>query len=129
MTLPKINTKVLVRVSPFFAKTEMFGNIPHYIHEYQVSIINKSKHGIQLISRHWEIIDGAMPPKIVKGEGVIGEKPKFFFGDDYTYHSWCTIYHEIGQMSGYYEFEMIENKEKFIVNIPAFSLIYPGKLN
>ena len=42
---------------------------------YQVSISNQSDKTIQLINRHWNISDANGNTQVIKGEGVIGEKP------------------------------------------------------
>ena len=50
-------------------------------------------------------------------------------GKNYQYVSGCHLKSELGKMQGYYVMENVENKQSIQVNIPAFKLIAPVKLN
>jgi ApaG protein len=65
----------------------------------------------------------------VEGEGVIGVQPHINPGEKYQYVSGCNLRSEIGKMHGIYFMENSNNKKTFLVNIPAFEMIVPLKLN
>jgi ApaG protein len=94
-----------------------------YVFSYKVIIENLSDDPIQLLTRHWYILDSYLNQREVKGEGVIGEQPIIQPGKCHTYSSWSPLITELGKMFGTYEMQNRSNKEKFQVEIPAFKLI------
>ena len=46
-----------------------------HVYGYRIVILNNSDQTVQLISRHWDIIDADGELKDVDGEGVVGEQP------------------------------------------------------
>lgn len=100
-----------------------------FLFSYGISIENKNKSAIQLISRYWEITDSNTHQRVVEGEGVIGEKPVINPGESYTYRSSCDLSTDMGKMKGYYVMKNLETGVSFNVEIPEFSLVVPYKLN
>ena len=96
---------------------------------YKVTILNQSDKTIQLINRHWNISDANENVQIVKGEGVIGEKPIMKPNTSFEYNSFCPIKTEFGKMSGFYTFKEKETNNLFKGIIPEFILVAPAYIN
>src|SRR5690554_7959575 len=70
----------------------------HYAFTYHITINNQSKDSVQLLSRHWEILDALNDIEMVDGEGVVGKKPILKSGETYTYSSGCLLVSPFGAM-------------------------------
>ena len=101
----------------------------HYAFGYIVTIENKSKDAVQLISRHWEINDALNSTTVVDGEGVVGKKPVIKPGESHTYSSGCLLASPIGAMNGYYNMVNFTSTKSFKVIIPTFRFSAPFALN
>lgn len=101
----------------------------HYVFTYRITIENVSDHTIQLVARHWDIKDATHAKREVDGEGVVGKQPVLEPGELHQYVSGCNLRSGIGQMSGFYTMERIIDGKIFNVEIPAFNMIVPFKLN
>ncbi len=101
----------------------------HFAFEYRITIENQSKDSVQLISRHWEIIDALNDVEMVNGEGVIGKKPVLKPGESHTYNSGCLLSSPLGAMKGHYNMVNFTTTRRFLVTIPTFKLYAPFALN
>jgi ApaG protein len=118
--------KVEVR-STYIPEESMPENF-YYFFSYTVEITNLRTEAIQLISRHWIIMDGQGRVQEVKGEGVIGEQPTIQPGESFEYSSFCPLQTSTGLMKG--RFFMVDSEGKdFEVQIPEFFLVEPGSFN
>ncbi|ERM84162.1 cobalt transporter [Rhodonellum psychrophilum GCM71 = DSM 17998] len=97
----------------------------HFVFTYKVSIENKSPFTIQLLRRKWEISDAGDIPKIVEGDGVIGQQPILEPGDSHHYVSGCNLKSGLGKMKGFYYMEKVLDGKIIEVAIPEFHLISP----
>ena len=95
---------------------------------YEITITNHSTAPVKLLNRHWIITHGNGTIEEVKGEGVIGLKPRLQPGESFTYSSGALIPTRIGSMSGSYEF-VTDQGEQFRVPIPEFVLATPESLH
>ena len=100
-----------------------------YIFGYHIIIENGSQHTVQLLRRHWFIIDAAAQVREVEGEGVVGEQPILLPGEQYEYASYCDLNTEMGKMRGNYLMTRHEDGALFEAEIPEFRMIVPSKLN
>ena len=96
---------------------------------YEITIENQSKDSVQLISRHWEILDSLNHIETVDGEGVIGRKPVIKPGETHTYNSSCLLSSPFGAMRGYFKMIDFTSTRNFRVFIPTFKLSAPFALN
>ena len=96
---------------------------------YQVTIENQSKDVVQLLSRHWKILESTNRPQYVNGDGVVGKKPVLKPGDTHTYKSGSLITSPMGSMSGTYIMVNFSTAQKFNVEVPSFKLNVPYILN
>ena len=74
-----------------------------WVFEYTVRITNQGSETVQLVSRHWIIVDGLDRIEEVQGAGVIGEQPVLAPGESFKYSSWCPLKTPTGIMRGTYQ--------------------------
>lgn len=115
---------IRVTVQPIFLEDESEPNKNHFVWAYIVNVTNESDKTVQLINRHWNIIDEKGQIQDVKGPGVVGEQPFISPGDCFEYTSGTPLKTPSGFMTGDYEMES-EDGELFLVTIPTFSLDSP----
>lgn len=93
-----------------------------YVHSYHIIIENHSNTTVQLVSRHWFIVDGVGRMREVQGVGVIGKQPVINPGNVFEYDSWSPITTPIGRMYGTFTMLNLETQKIFDVEIPTFPL-------
>ena len=103
-------------------------NDSNYYYLYEVTIQNKSRKKIKLLSRHWDISDGAGKKKRIDGDGVVGKNPIINPGEMFKYKSYCPLKTEFGFMSGFYTMKN-EDGDVFKVAIPEFPLVLNNVIN
>ncbi|WP_353269997.1 Co2+/Mg2+ efflux protein ApaG [Wolbachia endosymbiont (group A) of Myopa testacea] len=116
---------VEVTVLPIYIEEQSIPYENCYIWMYNVKIKNKSQSTIQLLSRHWQIIDYKGKINEIAGVGVIGEQPVIKSGEVFKYISGTYLNAPSGIMQGKYEFLNEESIRIFEVMIPPFSLDSP----
>ncbi len=95
---------------------------------YKITIYNSGRVGIQLIARHWLIIDNKNQIQEVKGLGVVGQQPFLRPGEQFEYTSWALLNTPTGSMQGSY-FCVAEDGFRFDAPIPEFALCMPHMLH
>lgn len=101
----------------------------HYAFGYTITIENQSKETVQLVSRHWDVLDSLKEIETIDGEGVIGKKPVIKPGKSHTYSSGCLLTSPVGAMKGYYIMVNLSSSESIEVEVPTFKLAAPFVLN
>jgi len=96
----------------------------HYVWQYKVTIENNRNETVQLISRHWQIINSGGKLKEVIGEGVVGKQPILHPGNKFEYTSATDLDTPTGIMKGTYT--ILSDVGEFNIIIPTFSLDKPG---
>ncbi len=127
--ISKISEGVEITVETYYQSGYSNPTNNEFMFAYRITIDNHNAFGIQLLRRHWFIFDSNGEQREVDGDGVIGEQPTLKQGEHFTYVSGCNLRTEMGKMHGYYTMENLNSKQQFKVNIPAFDLIVPTKLN
>lgn len=95
---------------------------------YTITIGNEGDTTIQLINRHWTIVDGTGHTEEVHGPGVVGEQPVLEPGQSFEYTSGCPLPTPFGSMAG--TFEMIRRDgTQFEAEVALFQLIRPGSIH
>jgi ApaG protein len=100
-----------------------------FFFSYHIHIQNHSHQTMRLVSRYWDITDGNMTRRVVEGPGVVGRQPLLKQGEEFRYSSGCDFDTPIGIMKGHYVFVDEMTHQKFHIDIPAFSMIFPPVLN
>ena len=98
-------------------------SLSRYLHTYHITIVNENPFSVQLLRRHWYIVDAYNKTREVEGPGVIGQQPILQQGEKHSYRSWCPLPTSMGKMYGTYLMKRTDTEEKFEVNIPEFKLI------
>jgi len=127
--IQQITKGIKVSVSTKFKGNFIKNNIVNYAFSYIIQIENHSKDTVQLLTRHWKIIESNHKTQFINGHGVLGEKPIVKPGQFHKYSSGCLITSSIGLMSGVYTMINFSNSYKFKVKIPSFKLNVPFVLN
>ncbi|WP_158856575.1 Co2+/Mg2+ efflux protein ApaG [Lunatibacter salilacus] len=95
----------------------------HFVFIYKVTIANESTATVQLLRRKWEIHDAGEQPKVVEGDGVVGQQPVMESGSFHQYVSGCNLRSGLGKMRGKYFMERVMDGQLIEVTIPEFQLI------
>ena len=127
--ISKISEGVTISVETFYQPEYSNPVTGEFMFAYRITIENNNSFPVQLLRRHLYIFDSNSEHKEVEGEGVIGVQPHINTGEKYQYVSGCSLRSEMGKMHGIYFMENSNNKKTFLVNIPAFEMIVPIKLN
>jgi ApaG protein len=129
-TMPTaITNDIRVSVETAYQSSQSNPSVGEFMFAYRITIENNSDSTIQLLKRHWFIVDSNGVKREVDGDGVVGQQPILEPGEVHRYISGCNLGSDIGKMFGYYTFEKQMDGEKFQATIPEFILITPAKLN
>lgn len=121
----EITRAISVSVDPFYVEDQSEPSENRWVFGYRVVIENQGPEAVQLMSRHWRIMDGHGRLVEVKGEGVVGEQPFLAPGESFEYTSGTPLPTPSGFMAGTYQMQGADGMW-FDVEIPAFSLDAPG---
>ncbi len=116
---------ISVAVTPIYSDDDSEPAEHQYAWVYFIKIENNSNSTVQLMNRHWKIVDANGVVQEVTGPGVVGEQPVLEPGDVFEYDSLTSLPTPSGFMSGYYEM-VDEDGEAVRVVIPNFSLDQEG---
>jgi len=119
-----ITRDIRVTAQPDFLPDRSDPDEGRYFWSYTIEIANLGRVPVQLLSRHWVIIDAMGRKEEVRGPGVVGEQPTLEPGESFRYASGCPLASPSGMMQGSYRMVTAEG-ETFDVEIPAFSLDSP----
>lgn len=125
----KISEGIEVSIETFFQKDYSNPLQNEFMFAYRITIENHNSYPVKLLRRFWEIFDSNSEHREVEGEGVVGVQPLIMPGKQYQYVSGCHLKSEMGKMQGFYTMQNVETQELIRVNIPAFKMIAPVKLN
>lgn len=92
-----------------------------YYFGYRILILNGGDTTVQLVTRHWRIIDGEGEVRRVDGKGVVGEQPILEPNRAFKYTSFCKLPTTWGTMEGHYRMRYDDGSE-FDVQIGRFWL-------
>lgn len=116
---------ITVRVAVTFLPEQSQPGLKRWFWAYHIRIENDAELPVQLLGRHWRIIDGTGEVQEVMGEGVVGVQPMIAPGSSYDYVSGCPLTTAEGSMVGSYE--MVDGDDRrFLVAIPHFPLVAPS---
>ncbi|MGB3848097.1 Co2+/Mg2+ efflux protein ApaG [Sphingopyxis sp. YF1] len=116
---------VTVRVAVSYLPEQSHPSLGRWFWAYHVRVENHGDGAVQLISRHWRIVDGHGQVSEVEGEGVVGEQPLIQPGGAYDYVSGCPLPTPEGSMIGSYDMETADGSH-MLVAIPHFALKMPA---
>ena len=117
----EVTNGVRVRAAACYMEDESDPTNRQFLYGYRIRFDNEGEETVQLISRHWVIVDAHGRQEEVRGEGVVGEQPVLTPGASYEYTSGCPLRTEWGTMEGSYLFRS-EGEEDFEVAVGRFFL-------
>lgn len=120
---------ITVRVEPTYQEKHSQPSAWRFIFSYRILIENNSPNTVQLLRRHWFIVEGNGEVREVEGEGIVGKQPVLRPGETHQYSSWCPIRSDLGKMYGSFLMIRTDTGDAFEVDIPEFKLVAPAKLN
>jgi ApaG protein len=116
---------VTVRVAVNFLAEQSEPELGKWFWAYHIRVENGRPAPVQLLTRHWTIVDGRGGLYRREGKGVVGEEPVIHPGTAYDYVSGCPLGTPTGWMEGSYR--MLEAGGSMIeVRIPRFALQAPA---
>ncbi len=120
----KVTEGIRIEVQPLYIPEESNPREQRFFFAYRVMIQNIGSESVQLLNRHWIILDNLGNSEEVKGPGVVGKQPTLPPGTAFEYTSYCPLRTPTGSMRGTYEFIRTDGS-KFLAEIPEFDLIKP----
>ncbi len=123
MTYTATTHDIKITVLSEFQESVSVPDDDNYVYTYRVVIENQGTEIIQVLRRHWYMIDTNGLRQEVEGEGVVGEKPVIYPNQTYEYGSWCKLTAETGKMWGSYLVKKLSDNNVIHVQIPEFMLI------
>ncbi len=118
-----VTDNIRVQVQPTYLEEQSLPEEGQFIWAYRVRIINESDESVQLLNRHWEIVDANGQKMVVDGEGVVGVQPTLAPTESFEYTSGTPLQTPSGIMSGFYRMNI--NGNLLDITIPAFALQSP----
>jgi ApaG protein len=115
---------IIVRVAVSYLAEQSAPASGRWFWSYHIRLENKGAKSVQLLSRHWRILDGRGTLHEVRGEGVVGEMPLIAPGASFDYVSGCPLSTPTGSMEGSYRM-VDEVGESFDIAIPRFPMVGP----
>lgn len=95
---------------------------------YTIRIVNEGEIPVQLLHRHWTIVDGTGHAEEVHGPGVVGEQPLIEPGQGFEYTSGCPLSTPFGSMAGSFDMQRADGTH-FEAEVGLFQLIQPGSIH
>lgn len=120
----RVTRGIRVTVRPAFIDEQSDPEDGHYLWSYAITIENRGRETVQLLSRYWHITDNLGRAQEVHGPGVVGAQPVLEPGQSFRYTSGCPLTTASGAMYGRYQMRSASG-EAFEVEIPAFLLESP----
>jgi ApaG protein len=127
--IQQVTKGIRISVETRYEGSFLKNSTPNHAFRYLITIENQSQDVVQLIKRHWKIMESTKPTQIVNGTGVVGEKPIMKSGQMVQYESGCILNSPTGAMKGFYTMINHSSAKEFEVEVPVFQLDAPFSLN
>lgn len=119
---------VRVRVRARYSDEHSNPNSSRWFFLYTIRISNEGDMPVQLLNRHWTIVDGTGHIEEVHGPGVVGEQPLLEAGQAFEYTSGCPLPTPFGSMAGIFDMQRSDGTA-FQAEVGLFQLIQPGSIH
>lgn len=118
----QVTHDIRIQVRAMYAPEQSDPKAGRFLFSYRITISNQGQRAVQLLRRHWRIVDSLAETREVEGPGVVGETPVLGPGDRFTYTSFCDLHSGFGSMRGTYRMQHVDDGSLFDVVIPPFDL-------
>lgn len=115
------NNSMRITVIPSYQE-ELSSN-HNFFWEYLVSVENNSNAIIQLIGKHWQIINSNGKVEEIIGDNILGERPILKPGESFEYTSIENLRTSSAIIKGKYK--ILSNGKELDIEVPTFSLDNP----
>ena len=112
--IQQITRGIKITVDTDYNGSFLKDNVLHFAFAYQIEIENQSKSSVQLLTRHWKIIETMNKNQYVNGTGVKGKKPIINPGEVHKYKSGCLLSSAFGAMKGTYTMIDLSSTKKYL---------------
>ena len=119
---------VRVRVRARYSDEHSSPSSSRWFFLYTIRISNEGDTIVQLLNRHWTIVDGTGHTEEVHGPGVVGEQPALEPGQSFEYTSGCPLTTPFGSMAGTFDMQRADGSQ-FEAEVGLFQLIQPGSIH
>ena len=119
-----VRVQVRARYSPEHSNPPM----SRWFFLYTIRIANVGDTTVQLLNRHWTIVDGTGHIEEVHGPGVVGEQPVLEPRQAFEYTSGCPLPTPFGSMAGTFDMQRTDGTQ-FEAEVGLFQLIQPGAIH
>ena len=119
---------VRVRVRARYSPEHSSPTASRWFFLYTIRISNEGDATVQLLNRHWTIVDGTGHTEEVHGPGVVGEQPILESGQAFEYTSGCPLPTPFGSMTGIFDMQRADGT-RFEAEVAIFQLIQPGSIH
>lgn len=85
----RVTHDIRVAVKPAYLEDQSEPDEGKFLWSYTITIENRGKETVQLISRYWHITDAIGRVQEVRGPGVVGAQPVLEPGQSFEYTSGC----------------------------------------
>jgi ApaG protein len=125
----QVTQDIRISVKATYSEAQSDPKVGRFLFGYRIRIENRGSRTVQLMRRHWHIVDSLFEHREVKGPGVVGATPVLAPGDHFSYSSFCDLKSGFGRMHGSYTMRHMDDGSTFEVVIPEFDLVYPIAAN
>lgn len=123
---PAVGSGVRIRTYPVYIPGHSRPEENRFFFSYTIEITNERPTPVQLLSRHWIIINGDGESEEVNGPGVVGKTPTIQPGESFVYTSFCPLNTSWGTMEGSYVMRDSEGNQ-FEAPIARFILAWDSE--
>lgn len=117
-----VTSGIRVKAVPSYIPENSRPEEEKFFFSYTIAITNETNAPVQLLSRHWIIINSEGDREEVTGPGVVGKTPLIEPGETFEYTSFCPLNTEWGTMEGSYRM-IDQHGSEFDVQIDRFVLV------
>jgi len=119
---------VRVKVRARYSAEHSNPSASRWLFLYTIRIVNEGETPVQLLNRHWTIVDATGHTEEVHGPGVVGEQPLIEPGHGFEYTSGCPLATPFGSMAGSFEMQRADGTQ-FEAEVGLFELVQPGSIH
>lgn len=125
--MKKNSESIIINTHASFVPEQSDASIHKFVWQYEISIENTGTEILQLLSRHWRIIDMTGKIEEIQGVGVVGLQPLIKPSKQFHYKSFCQLATPQGTMEGFYVMQNLE-EQQFEILVPKFILAAPSTM-
>lgn len=100
---PGCAQEIPVTVRTVFADDLSAPALDRHIWVYQLTIQHRLEIPVQILERHWRVVNGLGKVNEIRGEGLVGEQPVIAPNGIHRYENWINLPTASGTMGGRFQ--------------------------